>query len=120
MQPSTADSGGQTVLECHQRFSERISGLILADTFAQLDTPERWQMRVKTAERLMAEGMGRYSREELPKMIAPDHVTTMPEGAAHVFGMMESTSPVGAAAALRDRPSARTTLRFSLRSRSQR
>lgn len=95
--------GGQIVLECYRQFPERIAGLVLADTFATLDTPGRRQLRLDTADRLIAEGMKRYSAQELPKMIAPHHVQTMPEVAAHVLSMMETTPPEGAAAALRGR-----------------
>jgi len=95
--------GGQIVLECYRQFPIRIMGLILADTFAQLDTPERRQRRLDTADRLMAEGMKQYSNEELPKMITPHHVRTLPKVAEHVLRMMETTPPMGAAAALRGR-----------------
>src|SRR5215471_13049730 len=47
--------------------------------------------------------MKNYSQEELPKMITPRHVQTLPEVAKHVLGMMETTPPAGAAAALRGR-----------------
>src|SRR5256885_4943534 len=30
--------GGQIVLECYRQYGDRIAGLVLADTFAQLDT----------------------------------------------------------------------------------
>jgi len=86
--------GGQIVLECYRQFPERIAGLVLADTFAQLDTPERKQLRLDTAARLIAEGMNKYSQEELPRMIAPHHVQTMPGVAEHVLRMMETSSPV--------------------------
>lgn len=76
---------------------------MLADTFAQLDDSERRQLRLATAERLLAEGMERYSMEELPKMITPHHDQSMPAVAAHVQHMMKTTSPRGAAAALRGR-----------------
>ena len=59
--------GGQIVLECYRQFPERIAALVLADTFAQLDTPERKRLRLVTADRLAAEGMKQYSFEELPK-----------------------------------------------------
>jgi pimeloyl-ACP methyl ester carboxylesterase len=95
--------GGQIVLECYRRYGHRIAGLILADTFAQLDTPQRKQARLDTANRLLREGMDQYSAEELPKMIAPQHVKTMPDVAAHVLRMMKATPPTGAAAALRGR-----------------
>lgn len=95
--------GGQIVLECYRQFRERIAALILADTFAQLDSSERKQLRLTTADRLISEGMNRYSDEELQKMIAPEHITSMPVVAEHVLRMMKNTSPRGAAAALRGR-----------------
>ena len=39
----------------------------------------------------------KYSQQELPKMIAPPHLETMPQVAHHVRRMMETTSPIGAA-----------------------
>ena len=95
--------GGQIVLECYRQFRERIAALILAATFAQLDTSERKQLRLTTADRLISEGMNHYSDEELQKMIAPEHVTSMPAVAEQVLRMMKKTSPRGAAAALRGR-----------------
>ncbi|MGH9846162.1 MAG: alpha/beta fold hydrolase [Blastocatellia bacterium] len=49
--------GGQIVLEFYRLFPQRARALILADTFAQLDTDERRQARYDMAERLMNEGM---------------------------------------------------------------
>jgi pimeloyl-ACP methyl ester carboxylesterase len=95
--------GGQIALECHRQFGNRITGMVLADTFAQLDTPERKQERFDTADRLLKEGMDGYSAEVLPKMISPVHIRTMPATAAHVLRMMKGTSAAGAAAALRGR-----------------
>jgi pimeloyl-ACP methyl ester carboxylesterase len=95
--------GGQIVLEFYRLFPRRARALILADTFAQLDTDERRQERYNTAERLMNEGMHAYADEVLPKMIAPRTIERQPEVAAHVLSMMRGTSPAGAAAALRGR-----------------
>ncbi len=95
--------GGQIALECHRQSPDRIAGLVLADTFAQLDSPERKQMRLVTADRLLREGMNSYAAEELPRMIAPHHVETQPDVAGRVLRMMQSTPPEGAAAALRGR-----------------
>ena len=47
--------------------------------------------------------MKKYSIEELPRMIAPHHIRTMPSVADHILQMMETTAPAGAAAALRGR-----------------
>ncbi|MCK7624719.1 alpha/beta hydrolase [Streptomyces sp. RS10V-4] len=95
--------GGQIAMEFHRLFPERIRALLLADTFAAADTAEGRAVRLRTAERLLAEGMDGYAREALPKMIAPYHVTALPEVAAHVLGMMRGAPPEGAAAALRGR-----------------
>lgn len=95
--------GGQIVLEFYRQFPERVAGLVLADTFATLDTPEVKQNRYKTAERLLREGMQAYSVEVLPKMMAPANIAANPETANHVLEMMQHTSPQGAAAALTGR-----------------
>ena len=95
--------GGQIALEFYRVFPGRVRALILADTFAQLDTDERRQGRYDLAERLMRDGMHAYADEVLPKMIAPLTIKEQPEVAAHVLSMMCGTSPAGAAAALRGR-----------------
>ena len=95
--------GGQIALEIFRQASHRVVALLLADTFAGLDPPEVRQSRFTTADRLEQEGMGVYSREVLTKMITPANVEQMPAVAAHVMEMMTTTSPAGAAAALRGR-----------------
>ena len=95
--------GGQIAFEFYQLFPHKVRAFILADTFAQLDDAERKQARYDTAERLLREGMHDYAREVLPKMIAAQTIEQQPKVAAHVLTMMRSTSPKGAAAALRGR-----------------
>jgi pimeloyl-ACP methyl ester carboxylesterase len=95
--------GGQIVLEFYRLFPQRVRAVILADTFAQLDTDEGRRARYDLAERLMKEGMHAYADEVLPKMIAPKTIAEQPKVAAHVLSMMRATSPEGAAAALRGR-----------------
>ena len=95
--------GGQIVLEFYRLFPQRVRALILADTFAQLDTEEGRRARYDTAERLINEGMHAYADEVLPKMIAPRTIDEQPEVAAHVLSMMRGAPPAGAAAALRGR-----------------
>lgn len=94
---------GQIVLEFWFRYPERVRALILADTFAQLDTPEAKQQRLTTADRLEREGMDGYAEGVLSKMIAPSTIREQPAVASHVLRMMKSTSPQGAAASLRGR-----------------
>jgi pimeloyl-ACP methyl ester carboxylesterase len=102
--------GGQIALEIYRQAPERVEGLLLADTFGGRDTEERRQLRLKTAERLEREGMRAYAHEELPKMITPATAEQFPELAAHVMKMMTTTSPEGAAAALRGRAQRRDYL----------
>ncbi|MDH6451526.1 MULTISPECIES: alpha/beta hydrolase [unclassified Streptomyces] len=92
--------GGQIVMDCYRRFPGRIRGLVLADTFAAVETPEGVRARHAMADRLLREGMHGYADEVLGKMVAP---YASPEVRAHVHGMMTATRPESAAAALRAR-----------------
>ncbi|MGW1765381.1 alpha/beta fold hydrolase [Streptomyces sp. NPDC002073] len=105
--------GGQIAMEFHLAHPERVLALVLSDTSPVAETPEGKAFRAALAERLLAEGMDGYADEVIGKMIAPYHVTGQPEVAAHVLGMMKSTAPEGAAAALRgraERPDYRASL----------
>lgn len=95
--------GGQIVMEFYWQFPERVRALMLADTFAQLDTLERKEDRIKTADRLVHEGMSDYAIEVLPKMITPGNIKSQPSVAAYVLNMMQNTPSEGAAASLRGR-----------------
>lgn len=95
--------GGQVVLEMFRQAPERIEALLLADTFSELDSPERRQWRFDMADRLEREGMAGYAKEEFRKMITPANAEQFPEVATHVMEMMTTTPPSGAAAALRGR-----------------
>ncbi|TWV44886.1 alpha/beta fold hydrolase [Streptomyces misionensis] len=92
--------GGQIAMECYDRFGDRIRGLVLADTFAEPETPEGVRSRNAMADRLLAEGMRGYADEVLDRMVAP---YARAEVKAHVHGMMTATDPRGAAASLRGR-----------------
>ncbi|MGW2948853.1 alpha/beta fold hydrolase [Streptomyces eurythermus] len=102
--------GGQIVMECYDRFGDRIRGLVLADTFPAAETPEGKRGRNAMADRLLAEGMRGYADEVLEKMVAPYADAGVK---AHVHRMMTATPPQGAAASLRgraERPDYRTLL----------
>ena len=92
--------GGQIVMEFYRLFPDRVRGLLLADTSPVAETEHGRQARHATADRLLAEGMGPYAEEVLPKMVAP---AAVPAVVDHVLGMMRGTPPAGAAAALRGR-----------------
>ncbi|MFE3323868.1 alpha/beta fold hydrolase [Streptomyces sp. NPDC059176] len=91
--------GGQIAMECYRLFPERITGLVLADTFPAAETAEGRAARNAAADRLLAEGMRGYADEVRDMMVAPYN----PEVSATVHRMMLAAPPEGAAAALRGR-----------------
>ncbi|MEU6993007.1 alpha/beta fold hydrolase [Streptomyces sp. NPDC046465] len=91
--------GGQIVMECYRLFPERITGLLLADTFPAAETPDGKAHRNALADRLLAEGMKGYADDVRDKMVAPYNT----EASAQVHRMMLAAPPEGAAAALRGR-----------------
>ncbi|MGW3964808.1 alpha/beta fold hydrolase [Amycolatopsis sp. NPDC005003] len=95
--------GGQIVMQLVQDHPGRVQALLLADTFAGLDTPEAKQARYDTADRITEEGMERYAEELLPKMISKQTRATRPDVEKHVRTMMRNAPAEGAAAALRGR-----------------
>jgi len=95
--------GGQIVMDCCERFPERVSGVILAATAPQAETPDSCLKRLEMADRLEREGMGPYAKEALPNMLASRSITEMPDVAAYVLEMMRQSDPAGAAAAQRAR-----------------
>jgi pimeloyl-ACP methyl ester carboxylesterase len=95
--------GGQIVMQTIADHPDRVSALLLADTFPGLDTPEAKQARIDTAERITDEGMVAYADELLPKMISPKTRATRSDVEEHVRRMMRDAPAEGAAAALRGR-----------------
>jgi 3-oxoadipate enol-lactonase len=95
--------GGQIVMDFLRQYPARVRALVLADTHPRAETAEGRAHRYAVADRLDREGMRWYADENLPRMIAPYHVTGLPEVAAHVHAMMLGAPPAGAAAAMRGR-----------------
>lgn len=95
--------GGQIVLEFHRLFPDRVAGLVLADTFAQGETPQGRKERNDRADQLIRDGMAGYAHDVLDSMVAPANVEALPDVAGHVLRMMLAAPPEGAAAALRGR-----------------
>ncbi|HRE84368.1 MAG TPA: alpha/beta fold hydrolase [Opitutaceae bacterium] len=95
--------GGQIVMELFHHAPELFRATVLADTSPAPETPEGRRQRTAMAHRLETEGMSGYAHEVLPRMISPRTIARDPKVADHVLQMMLSTSPQGAAAALRGR-----------------
>lgn len=95
--------GGQIAMEFCRRHPARILGVVLAATSPWAETAEGRRSRNAMADRLLAEGMGPYAEEALPRMLASGTMATMPDVVERVLEMMRSAPPAGAAAALRGR-----------------
>ena len=102
--------GGQVVLETYRQAPERIRGLVVADSYARLDTPEQKQGRIETAERFEREGFGNFAAETMDKMISPTNNAAHPDLARQITKMVADSNPAGAAAALRGRAERRDYL----------
>ncbi len=102
--------GGQIALEVAASYPQRIAGLAICDSFAQLDTPERKAGRYALADRLDAGGLNAYAVEVLPKMICPASIARKPQMAAEMVQMMRRAPAHGAAVALRLRAERRDYL----------
>jgi pimeloyl-ACP methyl ester carboxylesterase len=102
--------GGQIALEVAAAEPERLLGLILCDTFAQLDTPEKKASRYALADRIDAGGLGDYAVEVLPKMLCAKSIADKPEVASDLVRMMQRSPAAGASAALRARAERRDYL----------
>ncbi|WP_033292297.1 alpha/beta fold hydrolase [Amycolatopsis jejuensis] len=106
--------GGQIVMQTVRDHPGRVAALLLADTFAEAETPDGAKAREAAANRVLTEGMATYAEELLPKMVSPTTRRENPKVADHVLTMMQNAPANGAAAALRaraKRPDYRQTLR---------
>jgi 3-oxoadipate enol-lactonase len=92
--------GGYVALAFCRVFPFRVQSLILAATRAQADNEEAKQNREVQAAKARREGMKGIADALLPKMLTAETVAKRPEIVKHVRGMMASTNPEGAAAAL--------------------
>ncbi|MEU8691479.1 alpha/beta fold hydrolase [Streptomyces sp. NPDC048665] len=105
--------GGQISMEFCRRHLAQVRALVLSDTSALAETHAGRAFRNRLADRLLSEGMGGYADEVIDKMLASYNVAALPDVAAHILGLMRTTDPRGAAAALRgraERPDYRDTL----------
>jgi pimeloyl-ACP methyl ester carboxylesterase len=99
--------GGYVALAFYRKYPQRVAGLVLTATRAGADSAEGKAGREKAAALAKEQGITPIARAMLPKLLAPAHLESMPELAAHVVQIMHSASVPGAIGALlgmRDRP----------------
>lgn len=94
--------GGLVAMELGLGYPERVTGVVLTATTAAPLTPEEAEMRRETASRLEREGMLDHALEMAGRLFGPaarrDATLVLP-----ILETMLTTSPAGAAAALRGR-----------------
>lgn len=92
--------GGYVALAFYRLFPLQVRSLILSATRAQGDNDEAKRNRKAQATKARQEGMEGIADTLLPKMLTAETVTRRPEIVKHLRGMMASTNPEGAGAAL--------------------
>jgi pimeloyl-ACP methyl ester carboxylesterase len=93
--------GGYVAWQFALRHRSRLARLILCDTKAMADTPEAAAGRLKTAERVMAEGAAVAADALIPKLFAPATFVQQPQLIEATRQVILRTKPEGIAAALR-------------------
>lgn len=94
--------GGYVSLAFYRHFPLRVRVLILADTRPQADTDEARENRERQAQQAIQENSMRAIVDAmLPKLLAPATLAERKDVTERLRAMMMSTSPQGAAAALR-------------------
>jgi pimeloyl-ACP methyl ester carboxylesterase len=93
--------GGYVAWQFALRHRALLAKLILCDTRAIADSPEAAAGRLKTAERVLAEGPGVVANAMLEKLFDPATAIRQPALVEETRQVMLRTSPTGIAAALR-------------------
>ncbi len=94
--------GGLVAMELGLRYPDRVEGLVLTATTAAPLTPEEAEMRRATAAQLERDGMLDHALEMAGRLFGPA-ARRDPSLVLPVLETMLTTSPAGAAAALRGR-----------------
>ncbi|MGI5232436.1 alpha/beta fold hydrolase [Actinoallomurus sp. CA-142502] len=94
--------GGYVTLAFGRRHPDRLLGVILADTKATEDAQAARAARIRTAERIEAEGSVNVLLEELlPRLVGPTTMRSRALVYGRVRGLVQSTPPAAAAWAQR-------------------
>lgn len=92
--------GGYVALEFLRQFSKRVRGLGLFSTRAIPDTREGRENRIKTAQKIRAEGLEPFARAILPKLLGRTTLESKPQVVQEVTRLILANDPDGVADAL--------------------
>lgn len=92
--------GGYVALAFHQKYRERLAGLILCDTRAEADSPEMKENRRQTAESVLVDGPDRMVEGMIEKLVAPETLLARHEitAALREMGVAQSRQGIASAA----------------------
>ncbi len=99
--------GGYLMFAFYRKHSDRVKGLVFADTRAEPDSPEQIAWRFRLAQRVYKEGAGAVAEEMLPKLLAPTSYQTKPALVQQVRAIMigsQISGIVGDLMAIAERP----------------
>jgi pimeloyl-ACP methyl ester carboxylesterase len=92
--------GGYIAFALFRRSPELFTGMILADTRPQADSPQGRDGRVKMRELVAREGVGAVADQMLPRLLSKETMEKQPELVRRVREIIESNSPRAVDAAL--------------------
>jgi len=90
--------GGQIAFEIYRLAPHLVKGLVLADTDAKAEDTTSYLNRKALAKRLLTDGMGKYTIENIGNYLCENTFHTKQEVVDHLSEMMTSTDAAGAAA----------------------
>ena len=93
--------GGYVALDMWRRHRERIAGLILINSRSEADGPAARDARDEMITMVERDGTQALADLLVPKLLAPESQTTMPQVVERVRTMIESAPPAGVIGALR-------------------
>jgi len=94
--------GGQIVLDFYRLFPEKVTALVIVDSDARGETPESRAQRLQKADKIIETGMRQHTDDTIHHYIAAASLKNKPMY-THLYEMMSTTHPEGAAAAHRGR-----------------
>lgn len=93
--------GGYVALAFMARYPAMVRGLVLCNTRATPDGAEERERREATARKVLEHGVADLAEAMLPKMLTPGTLSTRPELASTIRGMMAGQPTAGVVSGLR-------------------